>query len=80
MQRLKGLLPKETIVIHKTGTSFTIDGLTRATNDAGIITLPNGQHLAITVFVSDAYGSTAEKEGVIAQMAKACYDYWVIKN
>lgn len=75
MNRLKGLLPKGTTVIHKTGTSHTVNGLTRATNDAGIITLPNGNHLAISVFVSDAYGSTEEKEGVIAQMAKACYDY-----
>ncbi|KAA2239035.1 class A beta-lactamase [Chitinophaga agrisoli] len=76
-QRLKGLLPKGITVAHKTGTSGTVDGLTRATNDAGIITLPDGRHLIITVYVSDAHGTTAEKEGIIAKMAKACYDEWV---
>lgn len=76
MNRLKGQLPQGTVVIHKTGTSHTIEGLTRATNDTGIISLPNGKHLAISVFVSDAYGTTEEKEGVIAAIAKACYDHW----
>lgn len=76
MKRLKGQLPKGTIVIHKTGTSDTVDGLTRATNDTGIIILPNGKHLIISVFVSDAYGTTEEKERVIAGMANACYEHW----
>jgi beta-lactamase class A len=76
MNRLKGLLPKGTVVIHKTGTSFTIEGFTAATNDTGIILLPNGKHLAISVLVSDAYGTTEEKERVIAEIAKACYDNW----
>ncbi|WP_143305091.1 class A beta-lactamase [Chitinophaga vietnamensis] len=74
LKRLKGELPPGTTVVHKTGTSNTVQGLTRATNDVGIITLPNGKHLAIAVFVSDAYGSTAEREGIIAQMARLCFD------
>jgi beta-lactamase class A len=75
-KRLKGLLPAGTVVAHKTGTSWTTDGLTRATNDAGIITLPNGHHLAITVFVSDAKASEEEREGTIAKIARAAYDHW----
>ncbi|MEV4886480.1 class A beta-lactamase [Chitinophaga ginsengisegetis] len=75
-KRLKGLLPAGTVVAHKTGTSWTTDGLTRATNDVGIITLPNGHHLAITVFVSDAKASEEEREGTIAKIAKAAYDHW----
>jgi beta-lactamase class A len=75
-KRLKGLLPAGTVVAHKTGTSWTTNGLTRATNDAGIITLPNGHHLAITVFVSDAKASEEEREGTIAKIAKAAYDHW----
>lgn len=75
-KRLKGLLPEGTVVAHKTGTSWTTNGLTRATNDAGIITLPNGHHLAITVFVSDATASEEEREGTIAKIAKAAYDHW----
>ncbi|MGF6849881.1 beta-lactamase class A [Chitinophaga sp. W3I9] len=75
-KRLKGLLPAGTVVAHKTGTSWTTNGLTRATNDAGIITLPNGHHLAITVFVSDAKASEEGREGTIAKIAKAAYDHW----
>ncbi|MDQ6624338.1 MAG: class A beta-lactamase, partial [Verrucomicrobiota bacterium] len=48
-QRLRGLLPGEAIVAHKTGTSGTHDGLTAATNDVGLITLPNGKHIAVAV-------------------------------
>ncbi|WP_420151202.1 class A beta-lactamase [Spirosoma sp.] len=76
LKRLKGLLPAETIVAHKTGTSWTIDGVTAATNDVGLITLPNGKHVAIAVFVSDAKTDQATREGVIAKVAKAVWDAW----
>lgn len=75
-KRIKGLLPPGTKVFHKTGTSNTINGLTRATNDAGIITLPDGNHLALAVFIADAYASQKERESVIAQISRAAYDYF----
>jgi len=78
-RRIKGLLPAETPLAHKTGTARTYDGLTRATNDAGIITLPDGTHLAITVFISDSYDSQQKREMTIATAAKQAYDYWVRK-
>jgi beta-lactamase class A len=73
-KRLKGLLPAGTIVAHKTGTSGTENGVTAATNDIGIITLPNGHHLAIAVFVSDSPADEATREGVIAKVARAVWD------
>ncbi|HEX3228463.1 MAG TPA: class A beta-lactamase [Pyrinomonadaceae bacterium] len=73
-KRLKGLLPAGTIVAHKTGTSGTEKGITAATNDIGIITLPNGNHLAIAVFVSDSPTDEATREGVIAKIAKLVVD------
>ena len=72
--RLKGLLPAGTVVAHKTGTSGTQNGITAATNDIGIITLPNGRHLAIAVFVSDSPADEATREGVIAKIAKVVWD------
>jgi len=74
-KRLKGSLPANAIVAHKPGTSGTFSGLTRATNDVGIITLPDGNHLAISVFVSDAYGTSMEREGVIAKITRIIWDY-----
>ena len=79
-RRIKGLLPEETELAHKTGTARTYNGLTRATNDAGIITLPDGSHLAITVFISDSYDSQTKREMTIARASKEAYDYWTRKN
>jgi len=74
-KRLKGLLPEGVEVAHKTGTSNTVRGLTRATNDVGIVTLPGGRHLAIAVFVSDSRASVEAREGVIAKIARAAWDW-----
>ena len=73
-KRLKGKLPAGTVVAHKTGTGGTRDGLTSATNDVGIITLLDGRHLAVAVFVSDSTADLATREAVIAEIAKALWD------
>jgi beta-lactamase class A len=76
-KRLRGLLPAGTVVAHKTGTSGTNkDGITAATNDIGIFTLPNGKHIAIAVFVSDSPADEAMRESVIARIAKEAWDAW----
>lgn len=78
--RIKRLLPAETELFHKTGSSRTYAGLTRATNDVGIITLPDGSHLAISVLISDSYDDLLKREMAIARTAKAAYDYWTLKE
>lgn len=75
-RRIKGLLPPGTAVIHKTGTSGTLNGLTRATNDAGVITLPDGRHVALSVFIADSYAPQREREGTIARISLTIYDYY----
>ena len=72
--RIRGELPAGTIVMHKTGTSGTRDGVTAATNDIGLITLPDGRRLAIAVFVTDSSADEATREAVIARIAKAAYE------
>lgn len=74
--RLRGLLPKNAVVAHKTGSGGLFRGVTTATNDIGIITLPNGRHLAIAVFVSDSQADEKTREAVIAKIAKAVWDKW----
>lgn len=76
LNRIKGLLPAKTLVVHKTGSSGTVDGVTAATNDVGIVSLPNGQHMAIAIFVSDAKVEMKARESVIAKIARAGWDYW----
>ena len=76
-KRLKGLIPSSADVAHKTGTSGTRNGITPGTNDAGIITLPDGKHFAIAVFVSDSRESNAVNERIIAEITKAVWDYFI---
>ncbi|HYJ45975.1 MAG TPA: serine hydrolase, partial [Pyrinomonadaceae bacterium] len=77
LHRIKGRLPASVVVAHKTGTSNTVEGMTRATNDVGIITLPDGRHLAVAIFVSDSKADADTREGVIARVAREAYD-WAI--
>jgi len=75
-RRLRGLLPSGTMVAHKTGTDGTKNGLTRATNDIGIVTLPDGRHVAIALFVKDSTATAEVREGSIAKIARAAWDHW----
>lgn len=73
--RIKGLLPADAVVAHKTGTSPTnAEGLSPATNDVGIIDLPNGQHLAIAIMVCNSKADAATRDAVIAKIAKAAWN------
>jgi beta-lactamase class A len=72
--RIKGKLPSGTIVMHKTGSSGTREGVTFATNDIGLITLPDGRRLAIAIFVTDSRAGDDARDAVIARIAKAAYD------
>lgn len=72
--RIAGDLPAGATVMHKSGTSGVIDGVTAATNDIGLITLPNGKRLAIAIFVTDAKADAKTRDAVIARVARAAYD------
>ena len=75
--RLKGLLPDSAIVAHKTGSSgANKKGITAACNDIGIVTLPNGWHYAIAVFVSDSKENDDTNARIIAEINKIYWDYY----
>jgi beta-lactamase class A len=78
--KIKGLLPQISTVAHKTGASGTNkEGITAASNDVGIVFLPNGKDFAIAVFVANSKENTAGNDRIIAEIAKAAYDYFMIK-
>ncbi|MBC6455466.1 MAG: class A beta-lactamase [Hormoscilla sp. SP5CHS1] len=66
--RLQGMLPPGTVVGHKTGTGHD------SINDAGWIRLPDGRVLVIAVYNRNK-ASFDTKEQVIAQIARAAYDW-----
>ena len=71
--RLKGLLPPDIRVAHKTGTL----GLGVAA-DVGVIELPNGAgHLVVSAFVKQSTRDGPAQERAIAQAARAAYDYFI---
>jgi beta-lactamase class A len=65
--RIKGALPAGTQVAHKTGT------LAGVSDDVGIVTLPNGHHLAVALFAK-GMRSEWERDRTIAQLARLLYD------
>ncbi|MGA8144902.1 MAG: class A beta-lactamase [Candidatus Acidiferrales bacterium] len=71
---LEGDLPTGTRVPHKTGSSGVTNGLASATNDIGLIPLPDGRRIAIAVFITDSTADQSTREQVIARIAKAAYD------
>lgn len=72
--RIKGMLPPETVVYHKTG---TIGG---TTNDVGIIELPGDAGAMVAVlFVKEAEVETEESAKAIAQISRSLYDYFLYR-
>ncbi len=70
--RIRGLLPPEATVAHKSG---SISG---SINDTGIVFLPfDAGHLAVTVFMKNTKATTAARERVIAEITRYAYDYFV---
>ena len=74
LARLKGALPPDTEVRHKTGTI----GLTAS--DVGIITLPgDAGHIAISVFVKASKKDGPVRERTIAEVTRTIYDYFLFQ-
>lgn len=79
--RLRGQLPQETIVAHKTGWSgkHKETGITAAVNNVGIVFLPDGKHFTISVFVTESKEDLDTNEKVIADISKAAWDFFTDK-
>lgn len=77
LNKLVEQLPKNTPVARKTGASGkNKEGLTGAENEIAIITLPNGKHYAIAVFVSNSMETDAVNCKMISDISKTVWDYF----
>jgi beta-lactamase class A len=72
-RRIKGRLPPETLVAHKTGTTAVV------INDAGIITLPPGSKIAgrivLVVYIANG-ASIGAMERTAAQVGAAAFEFF----
>ncbi|MEC3876771.1 CGA/CIA family class A beta-lactamase [Chryseobacterium salviniae] len=70
-------LPQNTPAARKTGSSGKNDaGLTGAENEIAIVTLPNGKHYAIAVFVSNSTETDVVNCKMISDISKSVWDYF----
>jgi beta-lactamase class A len=76
-RRIPFLLPHNTVVAHKTGTGEDAGSLNAATNDVGVITLPNRTQLAVAFYLKASTQPLAAREMLIARLARAAYDWAV---
>lgn len=72
-KRITAFLPPNTKLVHAMGSS----GI--AINDVGILTLPNGKHLVIVIFVADYKGPREISEHTIATISKQIWDFYTRK-
>jgi len=76
-RRIKRGLPVGASIAHKTGTGGTEHGISGATNDIGIITLPDGRHLLIAIYISDSTESGFARQQLFGDVARAIIERWV---
>jgi beta-lactamase class A len=78
LKRIRGLLPENAIVAHKTGYSGKNEvGIIAACNDIGIVALPNQLNFGIAVFVSNSIHDLDENELIIARITKIIWDHYL---
>ncbi|MFC4393498.1 class A beta-lactamase, subclass A2 [Flavobacterium quisquiliarum] len=78
---MKAGLPEGTELAHRTGISGTNDhNLRVAMNDVGIVKLPNGKHLIVSVYLKEITEKREDTEKIIADITKATWNYFAKKN
>ena len=77
---MKAGLPDGTELAHRTGISGTNDDNLRvALNDVGIVKLPNGKHLIISVYLKNITETKENTEKIIADITKATWNHYTEK-
>ncbi|HEX5870343.1 MAG TPA: class A beta-lactamase [Longimicrobium sp.] len=69
-RRIRAGVPRGVEVADKTGT------IGRTTNDVALVTLPDGKHLALAVFVRNSARTNEQVEPSIAAAARAVYEHF----
>lgn len=68
--RLRAGLPKGLRLADKCGTSTTVDGLTAAYNDIGIMTWPDGHTVIVAAFLSGSNAPEEQRHALYVDLAK----------
>lgn len=68
--RMRQGLPPDMQLADKCGTTYTLDGLTAAYNDIGILTWPDGRSVIVAAFLTVSTASKAERGALFADLAR----------
>jgi beta-lactamase class A len=72
--RFRAGFPPNIRLSHKTGSGDATGGLTEATNDAGIVTFPDGRRIVLVAFLTESPADDATRAGVLAKVARTVYE------
>jgi beta-lactamase class A len=75
--RFRAGFPPNIRLAHKTGSGDTTGGLAEATNDAGIVTLPDGRRIVLVALLEDSPADDAARDAVLAKVARTVYAAYV---
>jgi beta-lactamase class A len=77
---MKAGLPEGTELAHRTGLSGRNENdLRGAMNDVGIIKLPDGKHIIISIYLKNITEEIKDTEKIIADLTKATWNYFTDK-
>ena len=77
---MKAGLPEGTELAHRTGISGTNENNVRAAmNDVGIVTLQNGKHFIISIYLKNITENREENEKINADNTKLTWNYFTNK-
>ncbi len=77
---MKAGLPEGTELAHRTGISGTNENNLRvAMNDVGIVKLPNGKHLIISIYLKNITETRESTEKIISDITKETWKYYSTK-
>jgi beta-lactamase class A len=75
-RRLKGGLPSDWTIAHKTGTGQDFKGASIGINDVGLITAPDGKTYAVAVMLQRTHKATPARLELMQAVTKAVVDTW----
>ena len=78
--RLKSAVEPGWTLAHKTGTGQQLGALTAGFNDVGLMIAPDGRRYAVAVMIARSDRPIAERQRLIADVARAVIDNWKVSN
>ena len=68
--RIKAGVPPGARVAQKTGSGGELQGIDTASNDIGIVTLPDGRQFIIAIFLAGSKDSEAARDALMADITR----------